>query len=170
VRGRLQIVYGVLTATEGIPVAAQIFKSSTGDPATLADQVNKFKQRFGLTHMALVGDRGMITSVRIREDLQPTQRDWITALRGPAIKALMAARAIRPTLFDDTDMAEITSPDHPAERLIACCNPFLADERARKRGELLEATGPSWPRSMPRPGGPAGRCAAKTPSPWPWVR
>jgi hypothetical protein len=83
----------------------------------------------------------MITSVRIREDLQPTQRDWITALRGPAIKALMAARAIQPTLFDDTDMAEITSPDHPAERLIACCNPFLADERARKRGELLEATG-----------------------------
>jgi hypothetical protein len=140
VRGRLQIVYGVLTSTEGIPVAVEVFPGATGDPATLASQVKKLKQRFGLTHVALVGDRGMITKARIRDDLQPAKLDWITALRGPAIKALMAEGAIQPTLFDDTDMAEITSPDYPGERLIACYNPFLAAERARKRGELLAAT------------------------------
>ena len=140
VRGRLQIVYGVLTTTEGIPVAVEVFKGATGDPATLASQVTKIKQRFGLTHVAVVGDRGMITKARIRDDLQPAQLDWVTALRGPAIKALMADGAIQPTLFDQTDMAEITSPDYPGERLIACCNPFLAAERARKRGELLDAT------------------------------
>jgi Transposase DDE domain len=140
VRGRLQIVYGVLTTAEGIPVAVQVFKGNTGDPATLADQVKKLKQRFGLAHVALVGDRGMITKARIKDDLKPAQLDWVTALRGPAIKALMAEGAIQPTLFDDTDMAEITSPDYPGERLIACYNPFLAAERARKRGELLTAT------------------------------
>jgi Transposase DDE domain len=140
VRGRLQIVYGVLTTTEGIPVAVQVFKGATGDPATLADQVTKLKQRFGLTHVAIVGDRGMITKARINHDLRPAELDWVTALRGPAIKALMAQGAIQPTLFDDTGMAEITSPDYPGERLIACYNPFLAAERARKRGELLDAT------------------------------
>jgi hypothetical protein len=140
VRGRLQIVYGVLTSTEGIPVGVEVFKGATGDPATLASQVTKLKQRFGLGHVALAGDRGMITKARIRDDLQPAQLDWITALRGPAIKALMAGGAIQPTLFDDTDMAEITHPDYPGERLIACYNPFLAAERARKRGELLAAT------------------------------
>jgi hypothetical protein len=140
VRGRLQIVYGVLTTTEGIPVAVEVFPGATGDPATLASQVTKLKQRFGLTHVALVGDRGMITKARIKDDLQPAKLDWITALRGPAIKALMAEGAIQPTLFDQTDMAEITSPDYPGERLIACYNPFLAAERARKRGELLAAT------------------------------
>jgi hypothetical protein len=140
VRGRLQIVYGVLTTTEGIPVAVQVFKGATGDPATLADQVTKLKQRFGLTHVAIVGDRGMITKARIKDDLRPAELDWVTALRGPAIKALMAQGAIQPTLFDDTGMAEITSPDYPGERLIACYNPFLAAERARKRGELLDAT------------------------------
>jgi Transposase DDE domain len=140
VRGRLQIVYGVLTTAEGIPAAVQVFKGNTGDPATLADQVKKLKQRFGLAHVALVGDRGMITKARIKDDLKPAQLDWVTALRGPAIKALMAEGAIQPTLFDDTDMAEITSPDYPGERLIACYNPFLAAERARKRGELLAGT------------------------------
>jgi len=140
VRGRLQIVYGVLTSTEGIPVAVEVFKGSTGDPATLASQVTKLKERFGLAHVALAGDRGMITKARIKDDLQPAKLDWITALRGPAIKVLMADGTIQPTLFDDTDMAEITSPDYPGERLIACCNPFLAAERARKRGELLAAT------------------------------
>ena len=140
VRGRLQIVYGVLTTAEGIPVAVQVFKGNTGDPATLADQVKKLKQRFRLAHVALVGDRGMITKARIKDDLKPAQLDWVTALRGPAIKALMAEGAIQPTLFDDTDMAEITSPDYPGERLIACYNPFLAAERARKRGELLAGT------------------------------
>ena len=140
VRGRLQIIYGVLTTSDGIPVAVEVFKGATGDPATVGAQVTKLKQRFGLSHVALVGDRGMLTKARIRDDLQPAQLDWITALRGPAIKALMAGGTIQPTLFDETDMAEITSPDCPGERLIACYNPFLAAERARKRGELLAAT------------------------------
>jgi hypothetical protein len=140
VRGRLQIVYGVLTTTGGIPVAVEVFKGATGDPATLASQVAKLKERFGLSHVALVGDRGMITKARINDDLKPAHLDWVTALRGPAIAALMAEGAIQPTLFDETDMAEITSPDYPGERLVACYNPFLAAERARKRGELLAAT------------------------------
>jgi hypothetical protein len=140
VRGRLQIVYGVLTSTEGIPVAVEVFPGATGDPATVASQVATLKSRFGLAHVAVVGDRGMLTKARIREDLQPAKLDWITALRGPAIKALMTGGAIQPTLFDEQDMAEITSPDYPGERLIACYNPFLAAERARKRAELLAAT------------------------------
>jgi hypothetical protein len=140
VRGRLQIVYGVLTTLEGIPVAVEVFKGATGDPATLASQVTKLKQRFGLAHVAVVGDRGMITKARIRDDLKPAELDWVTALRGPAIKALMAGDAIQPSLSDETGMAEITSPDYPGERLIACYHPFLAAERARKRGELLAAT------------------------------
>jgi hypothetical protein len=140
VRGRLQIVYGVLATSAGIPAAVQVFKGATGDPATLADQVTKLKQRFGLAHVALVGDRGMITKARINDDLKPATLDWVTALRGPAIKALMAEGVIQPSLSGETDMAEITSPDYPGERLIACYNPFLAAERARKRGELLAAT------------------------------
>jgi DDE family transposase len=140
VRGRLQIVYGVLTTIEGIPLAVEVFKGNTGDPATLASQVTKLKQRFGLAHVAVVGDRGMLTKARIRDDLKPAELDWVTALRGPAIKALVADGAIQPTLFDEQDMAEITSPDYPGERLIACYNPFLEADRARKRGELLAAT------------------------------
>jgi hypothetical protein len=140
VRGRLQIVYGVLTTAEGIPVAVEVFKGATGDPATLASQVKKLKARFGLAHVALVGDRGMLTKARIKDDVKPAELDWITALRGPSIRALMTDGAIQPTLFDDTDMAEITHPDYPGERLIACHNPFLEAERARKRGELLDAT------------------------------
>src|SRR6266542_2292472 len=132
VRGRLQIVYGVLTTTEGIPVAVEVFKGATGDPATLASQVKKLRQRFGLTHVALVGDRGMLTKARIEDDVKPAELDWITALRGPSIRALMARGAIQPTLFDNQDMAEITHPDYPGERLIACYNPFLAAERARR--------------------------------------
>jgi Transposase DDE domain len=140
VRGRLQIVYGVLTTSEGVPVAVEVFKGNTGDPATLASQVTKLKERFGLAHVAIVGDRGMLTKARIRDDVKPAELDWITALRGPAIAALISQGAIQPTLFDETDMAEISHPDYPGERLIACYNPFLAAERARKRGELLEAT------------------------------
>ena len=140
VRGRLQIVYGVLTTAGGIPVAMEVFKGNTGDPSTLAAQVTKLKERFGLTHVAIVGDRGMLTKARIRDDVKPAELDWITALRGPAIKALMVGGAIQPTLFDEQDMAEITSPDYPGERLIACYNPFLEADRARKRAELLAAT------------------------------
>src|SRR6516225_5211086 len=140
VRGRLQIVYGVLTTIEGIPLMVEVFQGNTGDPATLASQVTKLKQRFGLAHVAVVGDRGMLTKARIRDDLKPAELDWVTALRGPAIKALVADGAIQPTLFDEQDMAEITSPDYPGERLIACYNPFLEADRARKRAELLAAT------------------------------
>ncbi len=140
VRGRLQIVCGVLTTAGGIPVAVEVFKGNTGDPATVGSQVTKLKERFGLAHVAVVGDRGMLTKARIRDDLKPAELDWITALRGPAIKALISQGAIQPTLFDQQDMAEITSPDYPGERLIACYNPFLAADRARKRGELLAAT------------------------------
>ena len=140
VRGRLQIVYGVLTTAEGIPVAVEVFRGATGDPTTVGSQVTKLKQRFGLTHVAVVGDRGMLTKARIKDDLRPAELDWVTALRGPAIKALISQGAIQPTLSGETDMAEITSPDYPGERLIACCNPFLAAGRARKRGELLAAT------------------------------
>jgi DDE family transposase len=140
VRGRLQIVYGVLTTSGGIPVAVEVFKGNTGDPATLASQVKKLKQRFGLSHVAIVGDRGMLTKARIRDDVKPAELDWITALRGPAIAALISQGAIQPTLSGTQDMAEISHPDYPGERLIACYNPFLAADRARKRGELLDAT------------------------------
>ena len=98
VRGRLQIVYGVLTSTDGIPVVVQVFTGAIGDPATVADQVTKLKQRFGLTQVALVGDRGMITKARINDDLKPANLDWATALRGPAIRALMARDTIQPSL------------------------------------------------------------------------
>jgi hypothetical protein len=117
-----------------------VFKGSTGDPATLAGQVTKLKHRFGLSPVAVVGDRGMLTKARIRDDLKPAELDWVTALRGPAIKALVADGAIQPTLFDERDMAEITHPDYPGERLIACYNPFLEADRARQRAELLDAT------------------------------
>jgi hypothetical protein len=130
----------VLTTAGGIPVAVEVFKGATGDPTTVGSQVTKLKERFGLAHVAVVGDRGMLTKARIRDDLKPAELDWITALRGPAIKALISQGAIQPTLFDQQDMAEITSPDYPGERLIACYNPFLAADRARKRGELLAAT------------------------------
>jgi len=140
VRGRLQIVYGVLTTTGGIPVTVEVVKGNTGDPTTVSSQVAKLKERFALAHVAIVGDRGMLTKARIRDDLKPAELDWITALRGPAIAALISQGAIQPTLFDQTDMAEITSPDYPGERLIACYNPFLEAERARKRAELLAAT------------------------------
>src|SRR6516225_2373605 len=109
VRGRLQIVCGVLTTVEGIPVAVEVFKGATGGPATLASQVRKLKERFGLTRIAVAGDRGMITRARIKDDLRPAELDWVTALRGPAIKTLMAQGAIQPALPGGTGMAEITS-------------------------------------------------------------
>jgi hypothetical protein len=140
VRGRLQIVYGLLTSPEGIPVAIEVFKGNTGDPATVAAQVTKVKDRFGITTVVLVGDRGMLTAARLREDVAPAGLDWITALRAPQVKALVRGGDLQLTLFDQTDLAEITSPDFPGERLIACKNPFLAAERARKRESLLAAT------------------------------
>ncbi len=139
-RGTLQIVYGLLCAADGCPVAIEVFDGNTADPATLATQVTKLKERFGLSRVVLVGDRGMITSARIREDLQPNGLDWISSLRGPAIRELVEGGALQLSLFDERDMAEISAPDYPGERLIVCRNPLLAAERARKRQDLLIAT------------------------------
>jgi Transposase DDE domain len=140
VRGRLQIVYGLLTSKDGIPVAIEVFAGNTGDPKTVASQVEKLKNRFGITKVVLVGDRGMLTAARLREDVRPARLDWITALRAPQVKALVRDGDLQLTLFDTQDLAEITSPDFPGERLVACMNPFLEAERARKRESLLAAT------------------------------
>src|SRR5215471_11963812 len=139
-RGKLQIVYGLLCAADGCPVAIEVFEGSTADPMTLTSQVTKLKERFGLDHVVLVGDRGMITQARIAEDLSTAGLDWITALRAPTIKTLRDAGALQMSLFDERDMASITSPDFPGERLIVCRNRALAAERARKREDLLAAT------------------------------
>ena len=140
VRGRLQIVYGLLTSPEGIPVAIEVFAGNTGDPKTVAAQVTKVKDRFGITKVVLVGDRGMLTAARLREDVGPAGLDWITALRAPQVKKLARDGDLQLTLFDVQDLAEITSPEFPGERLVACMNPFLEAERARKRESLLKAT------------------------------
>ena len=140
VRGRLQIVYGLLTSKDGIPVAIEVFKGNTGDPATVASQVDKLKDRFGIGKVVLAGDRGMLTAARLREDVAPAHLDWITALRAPQVKALVRDGDLQLTLFDQADLAEITSPDFPGERLVACKNPFGEAERARKRESLLAAT------------------------------
>ena len=138
VRGRLQIVYGLLTSPEGIPVAIEVFKGNR--PATVAAQVTKVKDRFSIAKVVLVGDRGMLTAARLREDVAPAGLDWITALRAPQVKKLVRGGDLQLTLFDTQDLAEITSPDFPGERLVACKNPFGEAERARKRESLLAAT------------------------------
>jgi len=139
--GNLQIVFGLLANAEGCPIAVEVFEGNTGDPKTVASQVNKLRKRFKLERIILVGDRGMLTNARIREDLQPAEGiDWITALRAPQIQALVAGGTLQLSLFDERDLAEISHPDYPGERLIACRNPLLAADRARKREELLAAT------------------------------
>ena len=138
---RLQIVYGLLCAPDGTPVAVEVFEGNTSDPQTIRYQIDKLKRRFKLSNIALVGDRGMITSKRITEELAPAGLDWISCLRAPQIAALAADKGpLQLTLFDERDLAEITSPDFPGERLVACRNPALATERARKREALLQST------------------------------
>ena len=139
-KGKLQIVYGLLCAADGCPVAIEVFEGDTGDPRTLAAQIDKVKKRFALERVALVGDRGMITQARLDAEIAPAGLDWITALRAPAIRTLVEAGALQMSLFDQRDMAAITSPDYPGERLIICRNPDLARERTRKREDLLAAT------------------------------
>jgi hypothetical protein len=139
-KGTLQIVYGLLCAPDGCPVAIEVFDGNTADPKTLAAQIDKLKQRFHLDHVVLVGDRGMITQARITEEVRAAGLDWITALRAPAIKGLMQSGALQLSLFDQRDMASITAPDFPGERLVVCRNPDLAAERRRKRDDLLAAT------------------------------
>jgi len=139
--GKPQIVFGLLTNSSGCPVAVEVFAGNTSDPKTVASQVIKLRQRFGLSEMVLIGDRGMITSARIREDLPASQGiQWISALRATQIQKLAAGGQLQMSLFDQTDLVEIAHPDFPGERLIACFNPVLAEERARKRPELLAAT------------------------------
>src|SRR5271168_111751 len=138
---RPQIVIGLMCAAEGCPVAVEVFEGNTADPVTLSAQIDKLKQRFHLQRVVMVGDRGLLTSARIEQTLRPAGLDWITALRAPAIKQLAAEGGpLQPSLFDDRDMAEITSLDYPDERLVVCKNPLLAEQRARKRAELLAAT------------------------------
>jgi Transposase DDE domain len=142
-KGRLQIEYGLLTDPAGRPVAVRVFPGNTGDPGAFTEIVDVVRDKFGLKQMVMVGDRGMITSARIAA-LTELDADygWITALRAPAIKKLMADDGpLQLSLFDEQDLAEITSGDFPGERLVACRNPVLAADRARTRENLLAATG-----------------------------
>jgi hypothetical protein len=140
VKGRRQIVYGLLCSTAGVPVAIEVFEGNTADPKTLAAQISKLKDRFKLSRVCLVGDRGMLTNARIRDEVRPAQLDWISALRAPQIKTLVEDGALQLSLFDEQDLLEITSPEFPGERLVCCHNPALAQKRAGKRQELLAAT------------------------------
>ena len=147
-KGKLQIEYGLLTDPEGRPVAVRVLPGNTGDPGAFTAIVDVVRNKFGLAQMVMAGDRGMITSARIQamnqlEDgtQRPDAYGWITALRAPAIRKLMADDGpLQLSLFDEQDLAEITSDDFPGERLVACRNPVLAADRARTRTELLAAT------------------------------
>jgi Transposase DDE domain len=139
-KGREQIEYGLLTDPQGRPVAIRVFAGNTADPAAFTQAVERVRGKFGIRELVMVGDRGMITSARIRALKEPGGLGWITCLRAPAIRKLAGAGPLQLSLFDQQDLAEITSPDYPGERLIACRNPLLAAERARKREDLLTAT------------------------------
>jgi hypothetical protein len=140
-KGKLQIEYGLLCNKDGCPVAIEVFEGNTADPMTLGAQITKLRERFGLKRLVFVGDRGMITQARIEEDLRPVEGlDWITALRSAQINQLVEAGALDQSLFDQRNLAEISSPDFPGERLVACRNPLLAERRRHKREELLAAT------------------------------
>jgi len=138
--GRPIIVYGVLTDGEGRPVAVSVYPGNTGDPTTVPDQIEKLRQRFGLARLVLVGDRGMLTQPQIDRLQAHPGLGWITALTSVAIRKLVTEGALQLSLFDEQHLAEITAPAFPGERLVACYNPLLADERRRKRQALLEAT------------------------------
>jgi hypothetical protein len=136
-----QIVFGLICTTEGCPIAVEVFKGNTADPSTVAAQVAKLKERFGIERIAWVGDRGMLTSARIEQVLQPQGMDWISSLRAPQIAQLAAEHGpFQPSLFDERNLIELSSEHFPGERLVVCRNPALAEERARKRQELLAAT------------------------------
>ncbi len=139
-RGKLQIEFGLLCDQDGCPVSVEVFPGNTADPATLASQIATVRERFSLSKVVLVGDRGMLTEARIREEVKPAGLDWISALRGPAIRSLVEDGDVEMSLFDERDLVEITSDAYPGERLMVCRNPLLAEDRARKRQELLEAT------------------------------
>ncbi|MCY3777816.1 MAG: IS1634 family transposase [Candidatus Aminicenantes bacterium] len=139
-RGKLQIEFGLICNREGCPVAVQVFKGNTSDPATVGPVIEKLRHRFGLSRVILVGDRGMLTQARIREEVQPSGLDWISALRGPAIRQLVESGAVQMSLFDEINLVEIRSDAYPDERLMVCRNPLLARQRTRKRQEMLSKT------------------------------
>ena len=139
-RGNPQIVFGLLTDADGCPVAVEVFEGNTADPRTVAAQIAKLRERFELKEVVVVGDRGMLTQARIEEELRPVPGlEWITALRTGQIHKLVGDGALQLSLFDQTELAEITHPDYPGERLVVCRNPLLAQERARKREEIMLA-------------------------------
>ena len=142
----MQVTYGLLCAADGCPVAVEVFAGNAGDPSTVAAQVDKVRKRFGIGRVALVGDRGMLTTARIREDLEPAGLDWISALKTGDIRKLLKAGAggapapLAPEALVPDAVAEVTGPDFPGERLMVCLNPRLREERRRKREDLLKAT------------------------------
>ncbi|MBV8357149.1 MAG: IS1634 family transposase, partial [Deltaproteobacteria bacterium] len=139
-RGNPQIVFGLLADKEGCPVAVEVFEGNTADPKTVAVQLTKLRERFELKEVVLVGDRGMLTQARIEQELRPVAGlEWITALRSDQIQQLVADGALQLSLFDQTNLAEITHPAYPGERLVVCRNPLLAEERTRKREDMLAA-------------------------------
>jgi len=140
-RGKVQIRVGLLCSPEGCPVAVEVFEGNASEPGTLSAQIDKLRRRFDLQRVVVVGDRGILTAARIREELADAEGlDWITALRAPTIKKLAEEGVLELSLFDQCDLAEVHHPDFPDERLVVCRNPLLATERARKREELLQAT------------------------------
>jgi len=139
-KGKKQIVYGLMTDDEGRPISIQVYPGSTGDPKTVDDQINKLKVRFGVEHFVLAGDRGMLTQGRIDKLKELGGIDWVSALRAPSIKRLAEQGNLQLSLLDERDLMEIFSPDYPGERLVVCRNPYLAEDRARTRRELLAAT------------------------------
>ncbi len=139
-KGRPIIVYGLMTDGEGRPVAVEVYPGDTGDPSTVPDQAEKLRDRFKLSRLVLVGDRGMLTETQIEKLKAYPGLGWISALRSRAIRDLVESGSLQLSLFDQKDLAEIHSPEFPSERLVACFNPLLAEERGRKREELLKAT------------------------------
>jgi transposase len=139
-KGKKQIVYGLMTDDEGRPISIQVYPGFTGDPNTVDDQINKLKIRFGVEHFVLAGDRGMLTQGRIDKLKELGGIDWVSALRAPSIKRLVEQSDLQLSLFDELDLMEISSSDYPGERLVVCRNPYLAEDRARTRRELLDAT------------------------------
>jgi transposase len=139
-KGRPIIVYGLLTDGAGRPVAMEVYPGDTGDPSTVSDQAEKLRHRFGLSHLVLVGDRGMLTETQIEKLRVYPGLGWISALRSAAIRELVESGSLQMSFFDQKDLAEIRSAEFPSERLVACFNPLLAEERKRKRQALLEAT------------------------------
>jgi transposase len=139
-RGLAQIEYGLLTGQAGRPVVIEVFAGNTADSTAFIAVVESVRARFYLSHLTMVGDRGMITSARIRALRDDANLGWLTCLRAPQIAQLVADGPLQLSLFDERDLAELTHPNYPNERLIACRNPLLASERTRKRNELLAAT------------------------------